>query len=123
MMNVLEPRADDAAETPESFARTLRGYVGEVAHALGVGLESCMIDPGRPASVYIALDITLARFPDRDLALLWDERFGWSAAVEARSGEDPLVVACQDGNPMPDPCEVSAFVTALAAARPRSAAG
>jgi hypothetical protein len=118
MTNVLEPHLDDPVDTPESFARGLRGYVDEVARAVGVGLESCAIDPYPPASVYVALDTKLAGFPGRDLALLWDERFGWSAAVETHSGEDLIVIAYRGGELLPDPSDVAAFVAALADSQP-----
>src|SRR5919198_1460791 len=38
---------------------------------------------GPPASVYLALDRQLDEFPGCDVALLWDERHGWSLAVES----------------------------------------
>lgn len=34
-----------------------------------------------PANAYVALDERLPGFPDHDVALLWDERSGWSAAI------------------------------------------
>jgi hypothetical protein len=89
-----------------------------VASALGVGLESCAIDPNPPASVYVALDAKLSGFPDRDLALLWDERLGWSAAVEAHAGKDLIVVTYRGGELLPDePRDVVGFVRALVADR------
>ena len=97
-------------DTGEYYARTLRCYVGEVAAALGVGLESCVIDAGSPASAYLALDVSMTRYPDHDLALLWDERHGWSAAVEASSGHDLVVLARRSGDPRPSPSEVEWFV-------------
>jgi Family of unknown function (DUF6292) len=100
-----------------SFGRGLRGYVAEVAAALGVGLESCAIDPQSPASAYIALDQRVPRYPDRDLALLWDERHGWSAAVETHSGEDLVVLTYRGGDPLPTPSEVVRFVAAVQAGR------
>lgn len=116
MPDVLEPRLDDPRlieATPEAFATGLRRYVDRVAGALGVGLESCALDPNPPASVYIALDTRLSRFPDRDLALLWDERFGWSAAVETHSGEDLIVVTYRGGDLLPHPADMAVFVARL----------
>jgi len=99
------------------FARRLRHYVSEVARALGVGPESTMADPATPASAYLALDGRVPGFPDRDLALLWDERHGWSAAVETHSGEDLVIVSYVD--PMhglvPSPRVLARFVAALRA--------
>jgi uncharacterized protein DUF6292 len=68
--------------------RALRGYLADVAAAVGVGPESCAVDLDAPVSAYLALDHRCARFPDRDLALLWDEHRGWSVAVESACGED-----------------------------------
>jgi hypothetical protein len=54
--------------------------------------------------------------PDRDLALLWDERHGWSAAMETHSGEDLIVLAYLNGEDvLPEPCEVARFLAALRA--------
>lgn len=105
------------SDTPETFARGLRRYIGNVAAALGVGLESCVIDSTTPASAYVALDVRLPRFPGRDLALLWDERFGWSAAVEAHCGEELLVLAYRGGELLATPKDVTRFVTDLRANR------
>jgi hypothetical protein len=97
-------------DTGDSYVRDLHGYVAAVAAALGVGLESCVIDAGSPASAYLALDISMTRYPDHELAMLWDERHGWSAAVEASSGHDLVVLARQSGDPRPSPSEVEWFV-------------
>lgn len=96
----------------------LRGYVSLVAAALGIGLESCSIDPHPPMSAYIALDLALIGYPRRDVALLWDERHGWSACVETHSGEDLIVVRYQGGDVLPPPTTVQAFVEALVAGLP-----
>lgn len=93
-----------------AFGRGLRGYLAAVADALGVGLESCAIDPQPPASAYLALDQRVPTYPERDLALLWDERYGWSAAVETHSGEDLIVLAYFGDDPLPAPAAVARFV-------------
>lgn len=84
-------------DTGSSFVRGLRGYVTAVAAELGVGWESCALDLDTPVSAYIAMDWRLNRFPDRDAALLWDERHGWAVAVETHSGEDLIVLAYLGG--------------------------
>lgn len=101
-----------------AFVRGLRGYVAAVAEALGVGLESCAIDPQPPASAYIALDQRVQRYPERDLALLWDERHGWSAAVETHSGGDLVVLTYRGGDPLPTPGEMVEFVAGVRAGHP-----
>lgn len=70
----------------------LRSYVRAVAKALGLRGECSCVQTQRPMSVYLALDGRLPRFPDRDVALLWDEERGWSAAVESSRGSDLTVV-------------------------------
>jgi hypothetical protein len=102
-------------DTPDeyAFARGLRGYLAAVAAGLGVGLESCAIDSLSPAAAYVALDGRVRRFPERDLALLWEERFGWSAAVETPAGGDLIVLTYHGGDLVPPPSEIDAFVAAV----------
>jgi hypothetical protein len=105
-------------EPSSTLARGLRGYVTAVGGALGVGWESCSLGLDRPLSGYIALDWRLPDHPGRDLALLWDERHGWSPAVETHSGED-LIVLCYLGGPVvPEPRAVVRFVAGLRAGYP-----
>jgi hypothetical protein len=89
----------------------LRGYLATVATGLGVGLESCTIDIDAPVSAYLAVDHKAAAYPDRDVALLWDEVGGWSLAVETHSGEDLIVLADLGADEVAPPAErVVAFV-------------
>ncbi|MEV0675378.1 DUF6292 family protein [Actinosynnema sp. NPDC050436] len=98
----------------------LHRYVGDVAAALGVGLESCTVDQDSPVSAYLALDTRLPTHPHRDLALLWHEEHGWSAAIETHSGEDLLVVDHLGGpDVLPPPHRVARFVQDLRTAGPR----
>ena len=100
----------------EAFHRTLRGYLAVIAAALGVGLESCTLDIDVPVSAYLAVDQKAVAFPDRDVALLWDERHGWSFAVETHSGEDLIVVAYLDTDTVVPPADlVVRFVEELCA--------
>jgi hypothetical protein len=96
-----------------AFASGLRGYLAAVATGLGVGLESCAIDSLSPAAAYIALDGRVRRFPERDLALLWEERLGWSVAVETPSDGDLIVLTYHGGDLVPPPSEIGAFVAAV----------
>lgn len=107
---------DLGRDTEFSFERRLRGYLGEVARAVGVGLESCTLDAGTPASAYIALDWRLDRFPRHDLALVWDERHGWGAAVEDADGA--TVLTYLGGEVVPEPRAVVRFLAAVRAADP-----
>ncbi|WP_158839314.1 DUF6292 family protein [Saccharothrix deserti] len=94
-------------------ARGLQRYVRAVAAELGLDGECASADPGPPASAYLAVDGHLPSFPDRDLALMWDEEYGWAAAVETRSDEPPVVIAYLGGDVLPAPGTVAAFLTAL----------
>ncbi|HEY0498638.1 MAG TPA: DUF6292 family protein [Kutzneria sp.] len=100
----------------DTYGRELRAYVAEVATALGVGPESTMVDATAPASAYLALDGSAPSFPDRDLALLWDERTGWSAVAETHSGDD-LVLGRPDPvhGVRPEPAVLTRFVRAVLA--------
>ena len=98
----------------ERVRRGLLNYLDDVACSLGIGLESCTIDLDPPVSAYMALDHRLPSFPARDLALLWDEVRGWSAAVETHSGEDLIVVSYLDSDVAAPPAEqVTRFVREL----------
>jgi hypothetical protein len=91
----------------------LTGYLAAVSAAVGVGEESCTVDVDAPVSAYLALDARPARHPGRDTALLWDERYGWSFAMETHSGEDLLVLAYLGGDLVPGPARVRGFVAAV----------
>jgi hypothetical protein len=106
---------DAAVDAGYAFARGLSYYLAATAAELGIGLESSTIDPGSPASAYLALDGELARFPGRELALLWDERYGWAATVETHSGEDLIVLTYLGGDLLPAPAAVARFVAAVRA--------
>lgn len=100
--------------------RALRGYLDAVARELGVGLESCTLDIDLPTSAYLAVDRRLPDFPDRDLALLWDEECGWAAAIETHSGEDLIIVSYLDTDTVaPPPKLVARFLHELVTDRPR----
>ena len=103
----------DFAGDLDLFHQSLRAYIAKVARALGVGLESCAFDLDVPVSAYLALDTRLDRFPDRDLALLWDEVHGWAAAIEASCGEDVIVLSYAGEEILPVPGAVVRFVRAV----------
>jgi hypothetical protein len=99
----------DAAES------ALQAYLAVVADALGVPPESTCAMTGQPATAYIALDEHLPSFPDRDLALLWEDTQGWAAAIETHCGEDVIVVAYLGKEVVPAPRDVVAFLRDLLA--------
>lgn len=94
-------------------ARGLHHYVRLVAEELGCSGDAFWVQTESPLHAYLPLEQRVFGFPDRDAALLWDERRGWSAAVEA-SGEEPLVISYLGGDPLPPPAAVARFATKLA---------
>ncbi|EHR52854.1 hypothetical protein SacmaDRAFT_4680 [Saccharomonospora marina XMU15] len=90
-------------------AQGLRRYVRLVREALElVGDCSCVqLEP--PANAYLAVEGSLAWFPGRDVALIWDEENGWAVAVEAHCGEDLLVQDYLGADILPEPGEVARF--------------
>ncbi|MET0135049.1 MAG: DUF6292 family protein [Kibdelosporangium sp.] len=104
-------------------ARTtrVRSYVESVARELGIGLESAIVDPGSPASAYLALDL---RQPgtDDDLALLWDERHGWSIVAETNSASQLRTLSRLRGEVLPGPEVVAGFARELGATSPSAPA-
>jgi hypothetical protein len=96
----------------QNFHRGLAGYLAAIAAALGVGMESCTIDPILPATAYLALDWR-QRQPGVDLALLWDERCGWAAATEGSTIEDFTILGYLGGATLPAPDVVARFVAAV----------
>nr|WP_042181409.1 DUF6292 family protein [Kibdelosporangium sp. MJ126-NF4]CEL12986.1 hypothetical protein [Kibdelosporangium sp. MJ126-NF4]CTQ98672.1 hypothetical protein [Kibdelosporangium sp. MJ126-NF4] len=90
-------------------AHGLRHYVRLVAAELGLTGDSSLVQLEPPANAYLALDDRLARFPGRDLALIWDEEHGWALAVETHSGEDLIVQRRLGGDVLPPPRVVGQF--------------
>jgi Family of unknown function (DUF6292) len=104
------------SDVERHFSVGLLGYLDAVAFALGVGLESCAVDLDVPASAYMALDWSFGRFPGRDMALTWDERYGWAAAADAVGGAELIVLAYLGGSEVvPEPAVLAQFLAALGA--------
>lgn len=97
----------------DSVVRGLERYVRLVTKALGLRGDGSYVHAGDPANAYIALDGRFSHFPGRDVALLWDEQRGWSAAVETSSSAELLTVAHLYGDVMPPPQEVAAWARHL----------
>jgi len=99
-------------------ARGLRDHVRLVAAELGCSGEAFWVQTEAPVSAYLPLEQRLHGFPDRDAALLWDPTHGWSAAIEAGTRDEPLVVTYLGGDVLPEPAAVASFVADLVAGRP-----
>jgi hypothetical protein len=96
----------------DSAARRVRRYVREVVVGLGLRGDSSMVETEPRAGAYVALDGRLPDFPDHDVALLWNELTGWSAAVEDRLGE-LVEIARLGGDPLPASAVVVEWVRGL----------
>ncbi|WP_309113340.1 DUF6292 family protein [Saccharothrix sp.] len=97
----------------DAVTRALREYVRRVTAALGLSGECSFVQAEWPANAYIAVDGHLPGFPDRDVALLWDERDGWAAAVETQGAEDLVVRARLGGDVLPPPAVVANWLTGV----------
>ncbi|MFI9456654.1 DUF6292 family protein [Amycolatopsis sp. NPDC052450] len=103
----MEPEFDDV------ILKGLHRYVSLVIEALGLHGDACCVQLEPIASAYIALERRLPSRPDRDVALLWDERHGWALAVETSSGEDLIVVGYQGLELLPPPRVVATFAESM----------
>lgn len=91
----------------------LARYVRAVAEQVGVPAEGTEFEVSDTATAYLGLE-----GPGPDLMLLWNERRGWSIAVETGPAERPIVVA-HFGSPLvPSPEEVARFVRDVLAGGP-----
>jgi len=93
----------------------LRRYVRLIIEALGSSGEAFWVQSEQPVTAYLPLDDRVPAFPDRDLALLWDERHGWCGAIETGAGEDLIVLSYLGTDILPAPRLVARFATELAA--------
>ncbi|MFS8104512.1 DUF6292 family protein [Lentzea alba] len=91
-------------------SRGLTGYVHAVAAILGLLPEATWCDTGHPSVAYIALEQRIAQFPDRDVALLWDEESGWCVALETGTTDDPIALSWLGRDVLPAPAVVREFV-------------
>jgi len=96
---------------PDSLtARGLSRYVAEVAASLRVPRHAVHHEVSELSSAYLALHRRSPRFPDLDLGLLWDERHGWSVALETAPADGPVVLAYLGGDVLAEADEVHRFV-------------
>lgn len=125
LMPVTEPtdgQADDDV-LHELAEHGLRHYVAQVAATVGAGSGAAWCEWSDAPSAYIALECGLPGYPDRDAALTWAAERGWAVAVETACGEDLLITAFLDGDVLPPPQTVAAWVRAVLAGRHADAGG
>ncbi len=96
---------------PDSLtARGLTSYVDSVAAALTMPRHAVHHEVSELSSAYLALHRRSPVFPELDLMLLWDERHGWSVALETAPADDPVVLAYLGGDVLAEADEVHRFV-------------
>ncbi|OAP28975.1 MULTISPECIES: DUF6292 family protein [Amycolatopsis] len=101
----LEPGA-----TAPSLESALASYVRQVAEQIGVPLDAVTHEVTDTATAYLGLSSSTAALPRRDLMLVWDERLGWSIAIEPRGNDRPPVIRRLRGHLAPPPGIVAQFV-------------
>ncbi|MFC0541977.1 DUF6292 family protein [Kutzneria chonburiensis] len=96
---------------PDSLtARGLSRYVSDVAATLRVPRHAVHHEVSELSSAYLALHRRSPMFPELDLMLLWDERHGWSVALETAPADGPVVLAYLGGDVLAEADEVHRFV-------------
>ncbi|MFC0430312.1 DUF6292 family protein [Kutzneria buriramensis] len=103
---------------PDSLAaRGLASYVHTVAAELRVPRHAVHHEVSELSTAYLALHRRSPVFPELDLMLLWDERHGWSVALETAPADDPVVLAYLGGDVLAETDEVHRFVEDVIAGR------
>lgn len=100
----------------ESVESELHAYVTAIAEYFGVPPDQTSCEAEGLATAYIGFGPCLPDFPQRDLALVWDERLGWAAAVQTASGE-LIAFSYLASSPVPHVNVVTSFVNELIAGR------
>lgn len=104
------------SQARDSADAALHAYVGAIAQHFGVPPEHTSCDAGTPATACIGFDRCNA--VPHDLALVWDERLGWAAAVQVPGGER-IPFTYLGTSAVPPLSAVTSFLTDLVADRER----
>ena len=107
---------DGPAESP-LLLPALAAYARQVAVEVGVPADAVGYEVSDTATAYLGLTERSGAHPSRDLMLVWDERTGWSVAVETVPGEPPFATCHLGGDAVPVPAAVAEFVAAVVAGR------
>jgi hypothetical protein len=90
-------------------ARGLRRYVRLVGELLGLSGPSSYFQLESPVTAYLALEGRTPDFPDHDVALLWDEKRGWAAAIESQGGSELITLSYLGTDVLSPPQVVARF--------------
>jgi hypothetical protein len=97
----------------ESWGRTALGlheYLRQVAEACGCSGEAFSVQHEPQFSGYLPLETRVPAFPEVDVALVWDERTGWSAVLETTTNE-LVTLTYLTTELVPAPAVVAAFAS------------
>ncbi|WP_199730277.1 DUF6292 family protein [Amycolatopsis panacis] len=110
LLSILDLKPTAGATTP-NLETALAGYVRQVAEQVGVPLDAVTHEVTDTATAYLGLTSGTADRPHRDLMLVWDERLGWSVAIEPRGNDQPPEICHLRDHIAPPPGTVAQFVT------------
>ncbi|WP_244231273.1 DUF6292 family protein [Saccharomonospora piscinae] len=96
---------------PCGLESALAAYIELVAEQVDVPAVSVTHEVTDTATAYLGLAVRAADLPQRDLMLIWDERLGWSIAIEPRGNDRPPVICHLGGHVAPSPAAVAQFVS------------
>jgi Family of unknown function (DUF6292) len=97
-------------EPDQKAARGLDHYVRLVGRELGLDGAGHLINFEPPVRVFLPLDARMARFPDQDVALVWDTEHGWAIGIETDSASPVVVLSYLGEGVLPTPRTVARFV-------------
>jgi hypothetical protein len=87
----------------------LRRYARLVERELRLGGGGYYVQTEPVTSIYLPLPDRLPKLPDHDVALYWDERYGWAIGIEV-DHDDLTLLTVLPGDPLPKPSKVATFV-------------
>jgi hypothetical protein len=105
----------DSPGSVRALGRSLATYVRQVAAGVGVPAEGTSHEESDTITAYIGLPDRVPAHPDHDLMLVWEVSFGWRVETEPAPGETSCVLGRLQGDPMPTPAAVAAFVADIVA--------
>ncbi|PKW00177.1 hypothetical protein ATK30_0264 [Amycolatopsis echigonensis] len=109
LLSILDLKPAPSAATP-TLDSALAGYVSQVAERVGIPLDAVTHEVTDTATAYLGLVSRTAGHPEHDLMLVWDERLGWSIAIEPRGDDQPPAICRLRGHIAPPPGAVAQFV-------------
>ncbi|MCG8920353.1 DUF6292 family protein [Actinokineospora sp. PR83] len=105
----------DRRPSHDDLTAGLCGYLQLVADLVGADHRAGTTDVGSVAAALLPLPHRLSWFPERALALGWDEEHGWSAQLAGADGVDQLPVSYLGVDALPTPRVVAWFLKDLLA--------